>query len=835
MPTLTIDNREITVPDGTKVIDAAERLGIMIPRFCYHPALGAVGACRVCAVKFLEGPRTGILMSCMVDAADGMVVSTTDPEAVDFRRHVIEWLMINHPHDCPVCDEGGHCLLQDMTVSGGHGIRRYRGAKRTHRDQSLGPLVQHEMNRCIQCYRCVRFYREVAGGHDLGVMGIGSRVFYGRFREGALESPFSGNLIDICPTGVFTDKPSRYMGRRWDFQRSPSLCISCSLMCHTVASARYRQVVRQEARYSDSVNGYFICDRGRYSHAYGNADNRPRRALLRGRPVTVEEAVFKARDVIGTVSRAYGSEAVAGLGGFRSSLENQAALAALCRRQGWSGPIFWADADAARKSTDIYHGLRKDLAMTLRDVESADTVLVFGVDPLNEAPMLAMAMRRAVRNGARVAVLDPRPVSLPFDFDHFPLTSTRLLPVVEGLTAAVADTSHAAVLGPRAAEYLAAIPDVDESLRAVVDAISPWLIGSRRPALIGGLEGGSRQLPARIVDLTWLMNTGDCRPGMMFVTDGAHGIGAAMLSNGTGAVSEMLTDIENGRVRALVAVESDWLVHYPDRRRMRDALERLDALVVLDFLDAPLLAAADVFLPTTTLYEDNGVYINNSARAFRAVRVHTGGESIARSGGGDHPPRHFTTQLPGAGPMPAWQLLSAIADATPAPIRWMGANELLDRVDTVYPAAALVLKMADFGEAGGFVGMGEDDTRRFSPVAEETPMVDNEGEIEVIVAHRLLGTDVLSTRSAPLREAMGEPLAFLHPQDAAALNCRDGEPIDLEIDGGRISIRLQTVGQMARRTLVLPRDGRIDWQSLGATTRRLPADCIHPSKKDGGS
>ena len=176
MPKLIIDEQEIEVPEGTKVIDAAEKLGIMIPRFCFHPALGSVGACRVCAVKFLQGPFKGVQMSCMVDAKDGMVVSTTDEEAVDFRKHVIEWLMMNHPHDCPVCDEGGHCLLQDLTIAGGHGIRRFKGKKRTHLDQYLGPLIQHEMNRCIQCYRCSRFYQEFSGYRDLGVMKIAASI-----------------------------------------------------------------------------------------------------------------------------------------------------------------------------------------------------------------------------------------------------------------------------------------------------------------------------------------------------------------------------------------------------------------------------------------------------------------------------------------------------------------------------------------------------------------------------------------------------------------------------------------------------------------------------------
>src|SRR5689334_15864813 len=171
MPQLTIDDQTIDVSAGTTVLEAAKQLGIWIPHFCYHPCLGQVGACRVCAVTVLAGPVKGIQMSCMLPAQEGMVISTTDPEAQAMRGHVIEWLMLNHPHDCPVCDEGGECLLQDYTVAGGHGIRSYQGKKRTHVNQFLGPFIEHEMNRCIQCYRCVRFYQDYAGGSDFGVMG----------------------------------------------------------------------------------------------------------------------------------------------------------------------------------------------------------------------------------------------------------------------------------------------------------------------------------------------------------------------------------------------------------------------------------------------------------------------------------------------------------------------------------------------------------------------------------------------------------------------------------------------------------------------------------------
>ena len=206
MPTLIIDKQTVTVPEGTNVLEAAKQLGIEIPHFCHHEALGSVGACRLCAVEFLEGPVKGIQMSCMMPAKDGMVVDTGSTEVLAYRAQVIEWLMTNHPHDCPVCDEGGECQLQDMTVAGGHGIRRYTGPKRTYQNQDLGPFIAHEMNRCIQCYRCVRTYQDYCGGTDFGVLGSRQRLYFGRFSDGPLESPFAGNLVDVCPTGVLTDK-----------------------------------------------------------------------------------------------------------------------------------------------------------------------------------------------------------------------------------------------------------------------------------------------------------------------------------------------------------------------------------------------------------------------------------------------------------------------------------------------------------------------------------------------------------------------------------------------------------------------------------------------------
>ncbi|MDD5759304.1 MAG: 2Fe-2S iron-sulfur cluster-binding protein, partial [Desulfobulbaceae bacterium] len=399
MPHLIIDDIPVDVPEGTTVIEAAEQAGIMIPRFCYLKALGSVGACRMCAVSFLAGPVKGIEMSCMVKAVDGMVISTTDNEAVAFRRQMIEWLMVNHPHDCPVCDEGGQCLLQDETISGGHQSRRFPGKKRTYPDQDLGPFIQHEMNRCIHCYRCARFYQEYAGYRDFGVMRLGNRVYYGRFSDGALENPFAGNLVDICPTGVFTDKPARYKARRWDMQRAATLCLHCCLGCNTTVSAFHQAIVRQEARENSAINGSFICDRGRFGGLYPNHAERPRTPKVDGGDAQWQQALDAAVARLQQIVETSGPGAVAVLGSTRASMETMAMLHRCCRELRWSAPSCFVDPGLERKIQRAIARLDGTLAITLGEVEHADFILVVGADPVNEAPMLALALRQAARQG----------------------------------------------------------------------------------------------------------------------------------------------------------------------------------------------------------------------------------------------------------------------------------------------------------------------------------------------------------------------------------------------------------------------------------------------------
>jgi NADH-quinone oxidoreductase subunit G len=398
---IIVDGRPYDVPEGGNLLQRLLSMGLDLPYFCWHPALGSVGACRQCAIVQYrdEHDMTGRLaMACMTPVSEGLRIGFAAPSAAEFRAGVIELLMTNHPHDCPVCEEGGECHLQDMTVMTGHTVRNYRGLKRTHRNQFLGPFINHEMNRCIACYRCVRFYRDYAGGDDLQVFASRNQVYFGRFEDGPLENEFSGNLVEVCPTGVFTDRTfSAHYTRKWDLQTAPSICVHCGVGCNTTPGERYGILKRVINRYNGDVNGYFLCDRGRFGYGFVNGEDRVLHPSRNGQPVAVSEASAKLSELA--------AAGAIGIGSPRASLEANFALRALVGAEN-----FYAGCEV-----DEFAMLRVILQVlrtwpvrspTLGDVEEADAVMILGEDVARTAPRLALAIRQATRNRAFAAAAE---------------------------------------------------------------------------------------------------------------------------------------------------------------------------------------------------------------------------------------------------------------------------------------------------------------------------------------------------------------------------------------------------------------------------------------------
>jgi len=645
MPKLIIDTIPLDVPEGTNVLEAARSIGITIPHFCWHPALGKAGACRVCAVKMLEGPVKGIQMSCMLPAQDGMVVSTTDEEAVAMRRAVIEWLMINHPHDCPVCDEGGECQLQDYTIAGGHGVRRYDGPKRTHVNQYLGEYIEHEMNRCIQCYRCVRFYQEYAGGTDFGVMGRSGSIYYGRQQDGQLESPFSGNLVDICPTGVFTDKTARFRARYWDYDMAPSVCPGCSLGCNTVPMARYRELLKMTARRNDAVNGWFICDRGRFSNAAVNAPDRPRQALVDGETVSMSDALDILSERLSEFLALNGPDALAVVGSPRMSQEGNIMAARLREETGIGTLCYFGDmlqAECALEATSL---VTAENAASQDDVRRADLVAVLECDLLDEAPMMALAVRQAWRNGAKVYVVDG-----DAPFPSAPLRERSL-----GTETGTGKGTESQLNGVES--RLSGVESRLSGVESRLSGVEALPFEFVRVTALSGIPFNEATNPVVICGankkgLTGIRTAVPEGVKLAFILEGPNAFGCALLAREQGAVS-FSEALAGGRIKGVIALEADLPADLPPDIRV---------LAAADWLPTHLIGRAEIALPVTSWIEMDGTYVNNEGRAQRFKKVMEPGLPIKGLSPELHPSRIHRHDAPGGDLLPSWKILSGLLE-----------------------------------------------------------------------------------------------------------------------------------------------------------------------------
>ncbi|HZP89116.1 MAG TPA: NADH-quinone oxidoreductase subunit NuoG [Burkholderiales bacterium] len=631
---LVIDAREYPAQPQRNLLELCLELGFDLPYFCWHPALGSVGACRQCAVKQFkdEHDRKGrIVMACMTPATAGTRISIDDPEARDFRARVIEWLMTNHPHDCPVCDEGGECHLQDMTVMTGHTYRRYRGTKRTFRNQYLGPFINHEMNRCITCYRCVRFYRDYAGGPDLQALASKNHVYFGRERDGVLESPFSGNLVEVCPTGVFTDRTLKHhYTRKWDLQNAPSLCVHCATGCNTLVSERYGSVRRILNRYNDAVNGYFLCDRGRFGYDFVNSAKRVRTPLLRvdshspAQSVKAEAALTAIADLLRDRER------VLGIGSPRASLESNFALRELV---GADRFVLGMADDEAKLCSQMVHILTQLPLRTpsLQEVEDCDAVLVLGEDVLATAPRLALALRQSTRNAPfdaaqrqRIPRWDDTAVRNSTPEARSPLfLATPFGTDLEDVATASLHASPDALvqLGFAVAHELdanAPAPDaLSSDLQTFARNAAQALRDARRPLVVSGAGCRSEALLEALLHATANIALALNRQGkpasVSLVAPECNSVGLALL--GGLPFCDVFAQVSEGRADTLIVLENDLYRRAPARDV--EALLGTAQVIVLDSIAHATAQRAKLCLPAATFAEGSGTLVSSEGRAQR--------------------------------------------------------------------------------------------------------------------------------------------------------------------------------------------------------------------------
>jgi NADH-quinone oxidoreductase subunit G len=603
--TVTIDGHEVEARPGELLIAAAERAGTYIPRFCYHPRMAPVGMCRMCLVE-VTGPRGPQLQpSCMVPVAEGMVVDTTSDNVKRAQDGILELLLVNHPLDCPVCDKGGECPLQDQTLAFGPGESRFVEEKR-HWEKPiyLSPLVALDRERCIQCDRCTRFSDEIAGDPLISFMSRGATTEVNTFPDDPFSSYFSGNTVQLCPVGALTAKPYRFKARPWDLDQVESTCTSCSVGCRVAVQSSTDRLVRKLGVDVDPVNQGWLCDKGRFDFEAVNSEDRLGTPMVRSGDALAETtwsaALQQAADTLSGAKERHGAASVAILGGARLTNEDAYAWSKLARTVLRTDNVDAQLGDGL--PAEVVLGLPK---ATIDDATEADVVVLLTADVKEELPVLYLRLRQAAM-AKRVRVLEIS--SVETGMTRYAEVSVRSAP---GQPAAALRSAKASALLDGATKVVCVLgrPSVAESADAVVDAAAAllelvptatFLSGLRRANVHGALDMGLA--PGLL-------------PGRVTLDSGATAWSSLPAERGLDAAG-ILTAAAEGRIQALVLLGADPLADFPDRDLARRALAGASVIAVDAFLtDSSRLA--DVVLPAAMFGEKAGSTTNIEGRVSR--------------------------------------------------------------------------------------------------------------------------------------------------------------------------------------------------------------------------
>jgi NADH-quinone oxidoreductase subunit G len=488
MVTFSIDGREVQAPEGAMLVDGAKFGDVEIPVFCYEPKLGnPVGACRMCLVEIEGIPK--LQTACSTPVKDGMVVHTQTARVREAQNSVVEFLLVNHPLDCPVCDKGGECPLQDITFGWGRGISRMVEPKRHFKKPlELSPLIAIDRERCILCYRCVRFSQEVSEDYQLILHERGAHSYVGTFDSHPYVAPFSGNIIELCPVGALTSRPYRFRARPWDVEGAGTVCTLCPSQCNVELTVRDERVLRVLARDHDQVDDGWLCDKGRFAYQAVHSEERIVEPLVRDgdalRPASWERALSAAASALGKARGSVG--AVAG----GTTTNEEGFLLQRLVREGLGS----ADVDSRIDGSPLPLELQRALAApalqaTVPDIEFAHTVFVLGTEPVDDAPILDLRIRKGVRrHGARLAVATPRPSALD--------PAARLwLRYAPGAEHAFLAALEAALGASGDVDALCAVADADpNAVRALADLLSED--GRGDVVIVWGERLGAAAVPA---------------------------------------------------------------------------------------------------------------------------------------------------------------------------------------------------------------------------------------------------------------------------------------------------------------------------------------------------
>ena len=606
MVELEVDGQKVEVAPGSMVMHAAEKLGLFVPHFCYHKKLSIAANCRMCLVDVEKAPKP--LPACATPVTPGMKVQTRSDRAIAAQKGVMEFLLINHPLDCPICDQGGECQLQDLAVGYGGSASHYREEKRVVFHKPMGPLISaEEMSRCIHCTRCVRFGQEVAGVMELGMAGRGEHSEIMSFVGRSVDSELSGNMIDVCPVGALTSKPFRYSARTWELARRRSIAPHDSLGSNVVVQVKGDRVMRVVPLDNEAVNECWISDRDRFSYEGLNSAERLTEPMIRQngawQTVSWQTALEYAAHALSRVRDEHGGAAIGALGSGHSTVEESFLLGQLVRGLG-SGNVDFrlrqldASADAARAGVPW-------LGMSIEALAQSDRLLIVGSFLRKDHPLLAARIRAAVRRGARVAMLHGAAEDL-------------LMPVAARHTAAPSQWPTAlaeilvALLRARSLPALPGLAGIEPSAQAVQTA-ELLASGQSVSILLGNAVAQHPEYAALLRVAQALADACGARLGVL--TEAANTVGAWL----AGAVPSAGALDARGMVeqpRALyLLLNNEPTLDHAMPAAARAALAAAQSVIALSAFRSPeLLELADCLLPITPFTETAGSFVNCEGR-----------------------------------------------------------------------------------------------------------------------------------------------------------------------------------------------------------------------------
>ncbi len=798
--TLTINEQEVSVPARTLLVDAARMAGIEIPVFCSHPKLDPVGCCRMCLVE-VDGPRgTAMMASCTMPVGDGMVVRTDTEQVQTVQEANLAFILLNHPLDCPICDKGGECPLQDQTMRFGPGISQLIEPKRlAKKHYDISDTIVLDQERCVLCWRCIRYLEEWEDKPQLGLFERGNDTIVDIQDGRPVDAKTGGNIIDLCPVGALTNRVSRFAYRPWEIERTPSVCLHCSMGCNVRLDTRTHQLRRLVGRENMQVNDQWICDKGRFAHGWVNDENRLTAPLLRKNgelsPVQWSEALAFVADRIKNIREQRGPDSIGAIGSGKVSNEANYALQRFMRAVIGGNNVDHRDGGEVAALPTGLPALAELMKPQYGPDPKVDTVLLFGIDPSEELPVLDLHLKRALlRGGAKLIIAHPRKIELTKYCGAYlaclPGEEAALIsrlsravqddgdggsgPVAEAARLLAASDSALIIYGPMAARGQGGAA-VRDGLAGLAQAT-----GEGARLAYAGLDGNAQGcrdmgvLPDRLPGHASLDDS-DLRTRL-------ETLWSCSLSTIPGYTYKQMLDSQE--MRALVVMGADPADESPD---WAAGLEDLDLLVVCDLFLTETAQKADVVLPAAGWAECDGTFTNLERRVQRAPKAVTDPKSRAA---------------------PDWMILTHLARQLGAAWPFTDARSVTSEIAGIVPGYAGLTweALGDQGiqwDAESAAAVVSADQGGDEEVATETAGGDDY-PLALVSGTVLYDGGTLFRLTEEMQGMSRGATVGLNPADAADIGVEAGAPVRVQSEAGSLELTVAVDEQVQLGTVWIP-------------------------------